>query len=332
MRACAGSLMKASYATLLMQIQNVAAGVIERPDGRLLLARRPEGKPYAGWWEFPGGKVEKGESARAALDRELQEELGIRVIEAVPWLNRAYVYPHAHVMLRFFRVSAWEGTPHPHEGQELAWTQAFAPEVEPILPANSPILEALKLPLEYAISDVEKLGVEGFLERLQQRLTSGLRLVQLREKCLSPEAYTELAHAVAALCRAHGADLMLNGDANLAARLGCGLHLNSGQLMRLETRAELRPEIGLLGASCHGPEELAQAARLSVDFVVLSPVLPTPSHTGAETVGWKHFASWLADYPLPVYALGGLSLDGLALARAAGAHGVALKSAAWRYS
>lgn len=308
------------------KVIEVAAAVIENPDGTFLMARRPQGKAYAGWWEFPGGKVEAGETARHALDRELREELGIEVIAAWPWLKRAFVYPHAHVMLRFFRVSAWRGIPHPHEGQVLAWCHARAPEVEPILPANGPILKALRLPLEYAISDAEKLGVETFLERLERRLAGGLRLVQLREKFLAPEAFRAFAGEVAARCRAHGADLMLNADADLAATLGCGLHLNSSQLMRLEAR----PDVALLGASCHGPEELARAAALGVDFVVLSPVLPTPSHPGAETIGWDRFGAWLADYPIPVYALGGLALSGLDQARAAGAHGVALKSAAWK--
>ena len=310
----------------MTQLVEVAAAVIERPDATFLMARRPEGKAYAGWWEFPGGKVETGEATRQALDRELREELGIRVVAAWPWLNRAFVYPHAHVMLRFFRVTEWTGEPHPHEGQVLSWCHARLPEVEPILPANGPILKALQLPLEYAISDAEKLGVEVFLERLEQRLAGGLRLVQLREQFLAPEAFEDLAREVAARCRTHGADLMLNADAALAAELECGLHLNSSQLMRLKTR----PEVALLGASCHGPEELAQAAHLGVDFVVLSPVLPTPSHPGAATIGWERFGAWLADFPVPVYALGGLSRSGLAQARAAGAHGVALKSAAWR--
>lgn len=308
-----------------MPLIEVAAAVIENPDGTFLMARRPEGKAYSGWWEFPGGKVEAGESARQALDRELREELGIEVVSAWPWLKRAFVYPHAHVMLRFFRVTDWRGQPHPHEGQVLAWSHARAPEVEPILPANGPIMRALRLPLEYAISDAEKLGVARFLERLERRLAGGLRLLQLREKFLAPEAHASFAREVAARCRAHGADLLLNADAGLAAELGCGLHLNSSQLTRLEAR----PDVALLGASCHGPEELARAAELGVDFVVLSPVLPTPSHPGAETIGWARFAEWLADYPLPVYALGGLSRSGLVQARAAGAHGVALKSAAW---
>ncbi|MDP2834249.1 MAG: Nudix family hydrolase [Pseudomonadota bacterium] len=307
-------------------IVEVAAAVIERPDGTFLMARRPQGKAYAGWWEFPGGKVEAGETARHALDRELREELGIEVVEAWPWLKRSFVYPHAHVMLRFFRVTAWEGEPHPHEGQVLAWCHARSPEVEPILPANGPIMQALQLPLEYAISDASILGVAVFLERLRQRLAGGLRLVQLREKFLAPEAFEDLAREAAALCREQGADLMLNADAALAAELGCGLHLNSAQLMGLQSR----PEVALLGASCHGPEELSRAAALGVDFVVLSPVLPTPSHPGAASIGWERFADWLADYPIPVYALGGLSLNGLAQARAAGAHGVALKSAAWK--
>lgn len=304
----------------------VAAAVIEQADGRFLMASRPAGKAYAGWWEFPGGKVEAGETARQALDRELREELGITVRQAWPWLNREFVYPHAHVMLRFFRVTAWDGEPHPHEGQQLAWVHAAAPAVEPILPANGPILSGLKLPLEYAISDAEKLGADVFLQRLEQRLASGLRLMQLREKFLPPGEYGHFARAVAARCREHGASMLLNADMDLASELGCGLHLNGKQLMSLASR----PDFPLVAASCHDPEELARAAALNVDFVVLSPVLPTQSHPGAETIGWERFSAWLADYPIPVFALGGLSLDGLDLARAAGAHGVALKSAAWR--
>ncbi len=306
----------------------VSAAVIERPDGHFLMASRPEGKVYAGWWEFPGGKVETGETARQALDRELREELGIEVVEAWPWLNRAYAYPHAHVMLRFFRVTEWRGEPHPHEGQTLAWSRAESPDVTPILPANGPILKGLSLPLEYAISDLEKLGETEFLRRLDLRLEQGLKLIQLREKTLSGEAYRNLAIEVARRCQVRGARLMLNGHASLAKELGVGTHLSSAQLMATQSR----PELEWVGASCHDPVELAWAAKLELDFVVLSPVLPTSSHPGAQTVGWDRFADWLKDYPLPVYALGGLGAGDLATARLHGAHGVALKSQAWRTS
>lgn len=307
-------------------VVEVAVAVIERADGMFLMASRPMDKVYAGWWEFPGGKIEVGESPMAALKRELREELGIEAVRAWPWLNRAFVYPHARVMLRFFRVTDWRGDPHPHEGQTLAWTQARAPEVDPILPANGPILKALRLPLEYAISEADKLGVEVFLERLSRRLEQGLGLVQLREKSMPAPAFTALAERVADLCREAGAILMLNGDIDLAERLGAGVQLTSAQLAGL-TR---RPELEWVAASCHDAGELARAAALELDFVVLSPVLPTGSHPGAATLGWDRFRELLRDCPLPVFALGGLGMADLDTARGHGAHGVALKSQAWR--
>lgn len=307
-------------------VVEVAVAVIERADGMFLMASRPMDKVYAGWWEFPGGKIEVGESPMAALKRELREELGIEAVRAWPWLNRAFVYPHARVMLRFFRVTDWRGDPHPHEGQTLAWTQARAPEVDPILPANGPILKALRLPLEYAISEADKLGVEVFLERLSRRLEQGLGLVQLREKSMPAPAFTALAERVADLCREAGAILMLNGDIDLAERLGAGVQLTSAQLAGLTSR----PELEWVAASCHDAGELARAAALELDFVVLSPVLPTASHPGAATLGWDRFRELLRDCPLPVFALGGLGMADLDTARGHGAHGVALKSQAWR--
>jgi 8-oxo-dGTP diphosphatase len=304
----------------------VSAAVIERPDGSFLMARRPEGKVYAGWWEFPGGKVEPGETARAALDRELREELGIQVHTAWPWLNRAFVYPHAHVMLRFYRVSAWAGEPHPHEGQILDWTGAEAPGVSPILPANGPILKGLRLPVEYAISAAAELGEAAWLARLDARLADGLKLVQLREKQLPPEALERLGQEAAARCRAQGARLLVNGDPRLAARLDAGLHLPSAHLMDLDAR----PELEWVGASCHDADELTRAAELELDYVLLGPAAPTPSHPDAEPLGWDRLAQLIADYPLPVYALGGLDAADLPRARALGCHGIALKSGAWK--
>jgi 8-oxo-dGTP diphosphatase len=128
------------------KVTEVAAAVIERPDGTFLLACRPEGKPYPGYWEFPGGKIEPGEDPRAALDRELEEELGIRVREATPWIERVYAYTHATVRLHFFRVTAWEGEPRPLEDQAISWQPVEAPDVSPMLPANAPVLAALALP------------------------------------------------------------------------------------------------------------------------------------------------------------------------------------------
>jgi 8-oxo-dGTP diphosphatase len=120
---------------------DVAVGVMRKPDGSLLLARRPEGKPYAGYWEFPGGKVEPGESVAAALAREFEEELGVRVLHAEPWCCVEHVYPHAHVHLHFFIIRAWQGEPQSLEGQAFAWQGEVA--VEPVLPATIPLLSWL---------------------------------------------------------------------------------------------------------------------------------------------------------------------------------------------
>ena len=102
-------------------VVRVAAAVLLRADGAVLLAQRPAGKAYAGYWEFPGGKFEPGETPRQALDRELREELGIVVRRASPWFIQEFVYPHAHVELNFFRVHAWNGELVGHDGQAFEW-------------------------------------------------------------------------------------------------------------------------------------------------------------------------------------------------------------------
>lgn len=310
----------------MSQLVRVSAAVIERPDGSFLMASRPEGKVYAGWWEFPGGKVEAGETPHHALVRELREELGLETRLAYPWIVREYVYPHAHVRLHFFRVVEWDGEPHPHEGQTLAWTRAEDPRVSPILPANGPILKGLSLPLVYGISDATSLGVETFLQRLERTLERGLGIVQLREKSLPTAELEQLAQSVAARCAAHGARLFVNGDLDLARRLGAGLHLSGAKLMGLERR----PALEWVGASCHDAAELARAGELELDYALLSPVLPTASHPGAPSLGWERFTELAAGRSVPIFALGGLGPADLDLARRHGAHGLALKGALWR--
>ena len=121
-------------------ITEVAVGVLVRPDGQFLLTSRPEGKVYAGYWEFPGGKVEPGETIEQALARELREELGIQIGAAHPWKVEMFDYPHALVRLNFCKVFEWSGELHMREGQQFAW-QALPVEVKPVLPGTIPVLE-----------------------------------------------------------------------------------------------------------------------------------------------------------------------------------------------
>lgn len=311
----------------VFKVLDVVAAVILQPDGRFLLARRPEGKPYAGYWEFPGGKVEVGETLFHALARELHEELGIEVERADPWLVRFFEYAHASVKLHFFRVVAWHGEPHGREGQVLSWQMPVAVEVAPLLPANGPILRALELPPILAVTNIAEMGEKPFLAELVAALERGLRLIQVREKHLSGPELERVAGRIIELARPYGAKVVINGDARLAESMGAdGIHLTSPALMTLAKR----PRDGLCGASCHCADELARAVEMELDYVLLGPVLPTLSHPGVATLGWDGFVALIKDYPLPVYALGGMDLDCLQVAQGHGAHGIAMLRAAWR--
>lgn len=155
----------AAYKNKLMMTEDtrplvqVVAGILLDKNGRYLLSSRPEGKPYAGYWEFAGGKVEAGESDFQALQREFEEELGIRILAATPWLTKVHSYEHAHVCLHFLWVEAdqWTGEIQSREGQKWAWQKAGDFTVAPMLPANSALLRSLSIP-----------------RQLQGRLKSGL--------------------------------------------------------------------------------------------------------------------------------------------------------------
>ena len=310
----------------LRQRVEVAVAVVLRPDGSFLLGQRPPDKAYAGYWEFPGGKIEPNEAPLAALRRELHEELGIDVETAYPWLTRDYDYEHAAVRLRFFRVIKWSGALHGRENQRFAWQSPSTIEVGPLLPANAPILRALALPPVYAISNAAELGGQELLQRLERALARGLKLLQVREKQLAEDELRRFASEIVRLAHVHGARALVNGSVELARHTGAdGVHLTAAQVAQLSRR----PALELVGASCHDAAELARAAALGADFVVLGPVLPTPSHPGAAGMGWEKFTVLLRDYALPVYALGGLRPPDLETAWRCGAHGISMMRGAW---
>jgi len=307
-------------------LTEVVAAVLTRVNGDVLLASRPPGKVYAGYWEFPGGKVEAGETLQAALARELTEELGITVLRAERWITRVFTYEHATVRLNFFRVVEWQGEPHPHEGQTFSWQQPSQVTVSPLLPANFPIVKALTLPPVLGITHAEPLGVDAFLARLDTALNQGLKLIQVRDKALPEAVRLTLARETVRRAHVHGARVLVNGSLELARAAGAdGVHLDSSAAAKLG----VRPDCEWVGVSCHDAAELAHAVAIGADFALLSPVLPTLTHPGAPTLGWERFAELAAASAIPVYGLGGLERADVALARSHGAHGVALLRGAW---
>lgn len=319
-----------SGAQIEAALTRVSAAVLLQEDGEVfLLAQRPPGKAYAGYWEFPGGKVEAGEGFAEALVRELQEELGITVTSMTPWLTRHFVYPHARVEIRFFRVTAWTGELQLHEHSAKAWLpvdglavgKSFERfPVSPVLPANTPILRALALPLVYALTNASALGVAAELARIKRVRP---RLLQVREKGLAEADRLAFARDVVGLVHGYGGLVLLNGSASEAEAVGAdGVHLSAAALM--QCHCDRRPDLPLVLASCHNATELAQASRLGLDAVVLGPVAPTLTHPDQAPMGWGTFARLIEATALPVFAIGGMTAADVHKAQVAGAQGVAM--------
>ncbi len=306
---------------------HVAAGVIFNSRGEVLLARRHDHVHQGGLWEFPGGKLEPGEDIEQGLARELHEELGIAVQSARPLIRIRHDYPDKSVLLDVWRVERFSGEPHGREGQPLAWVPVGELGEQDMPAADRPIVHAVRLPSRYLITGAAG-DSETFRRRLQRALEQGIRLVQFRAPELhGPERRARIEQALV-LCRAHGAEMLVNGDPEEAMELGAdGVHLNTRRLMTLQGRPIGRGR--WLAASCHNLGELRHAESIGVDFAVLSPVRPTDSHPGAPVLGWEGFRGLVEQVALPVYALGGMQPAHQSMAFAHGAQGIAAIGAWW---
>ncbi|HRK56464.1 MAG TPA: thiamine phosphate synthase, partial [Burkholderiaceae bacterium] len=173
-------------------------------------------------------------------------------------------------------------------------------------------------------------GMDIFIERFRSALAQGMRLVQLREPELAPSEVADVMHRLLPLLRAAGGRLMISSRHDRARwREADGLHLTSVDLMREHGRPLGLGDDQWLSASVHDREQLERAAMIGCDFVVAGPVKPTLTHPDAKVLGWAGLAQLAHNTPVAVYALGGLRSDDLACARAQGAHGLAMLSAAW---
>lgn len=298
----------------------VVAAVI-RSEGKILIAQRAADAHQGGLWEFPGGKVEAGETAVAALRRELEEELGIIATAYRPLIRVAHDYPDKSVCLDVWEVSAFSGRAHGREGQPLRWV---APEELPahVFPAaNQPIVAAARLPARYLITP-DALEPADYLRWLDERLAQGASLILFRAPAFGVDAYLQQAARLLLRCQKAGVPLLLHGDPDFLQELpAAGVHLPAHKLLALSHRpvsAHL-----WLAASVHDEAELQHAEAMGVDFVTLSPVKPTLSHPGASALGWTRFAEIARAAHVPVYALGGMGEQDVQQAWQSGGQGVA---------
>lgn len=303
----------------------VAAGVLIDERGRLLIAQRPVGKVAAGKWEFPGGKIEAGETALAALTRELHEELGVTVTRARPLIRFRHEYRDRHVVLDTWVVDAWSGAPASREQQAFAWRALDDVADLDLLPTVAPILAALRLP-PHCVFTPPQASAFALLTGLL-RLPRGA-LLRLRQPGMPERDYEALARTLLPAARAAGLKLLLDRDPAMVAALGAdGWHATGAALARYGARPIAADR--LFGASVHTAAELRAARIVGADFAVLGPVFETATHPGAAGLGWPGFAERRGEHALPVYAIGGLEPADLPEARRHNAQGIAAIRSYW---
>ncbi len=305
----------------------VAAGIVTDGGGRILIAQRKYPDHHCGKWEFPGGKLKRGETVGQALRRELEEELGIRVGRAESWVTVHHDYPDRPIALNVLRVLSYDGAPTGREGQALQWLQPQDLQEVDFLEGNRSVVRSLQLPSQYLITDAQRYGSEQVLSRLDTLLECG-GLIQVREKSMAHPELREFVGEIVAKSRSRGAKVLLNASAGTVIDMGVdGIHLTSSRLRACDQRPLC--DRYWVAASCHSEEEMMMAKRINADFVVLGPVSRTGSHPRTEPLGWRRFGVLCATANLPVYALGGMRPNDLQQARRAGAQGIAMISALW---
>jgi 8-oxo-dGTP diphosphatase len=309
---------------------HVAVAAIVNKKGEVLVSQRKPGTHLGGYWEFPGGKLEQGESVADGLCRELKEELGIVPLSTRPLIRTRHHYPEKSVLLDVWKVEAYSGSPAGVEGQRIEWRAVdnLDPGVFP--PADVPIINALILPGRYLITG-EFSSVADFEQRLSGAIRDGIELVQLRLTHdwvqANAQSYAfEIMELCTRLCKQNSVKLLYNVPVQLETLTSDGIHLNSGRLLKTKRR----PAGDIVSASCHGRQELEHAQSIGVDFAVLSPVQKTRSHPHAQRLGWEAFRQLVDGVNIPVYALGGVTAEDIAQARRSGGQGVAAISAFWK--
>ncbi|WP_158070071.1 Nudix family hydrolase [Motiliproteus sp. MSK22-1] len=316
------------------KVVHVAAAAIFGADGRLLISKRPAHVHQGGLWEFPGGKVEPGETVSEALCRELQEELGIVTEQYSPLIRIPYSYPDKTVLLDVWRVIRFSGKPVGCEGQALKWLDTQELDAAAFPAANRPIIDALLLPDRYMITG-PSIDDADYLNRFERALKAGIQMVQFRANHSFQSALLEKSIE---LCRRYRALLILNDSLELASEFDVdGIHLTSKQLVSIEadtlrawreTKEKKRNKVWI-GASCHNEAELKRATELGANYASLSPIQKTGSHPDTAALGMDRFRYLVDKASIPVFALGGMSMNSTEQVIQYGGQGIAAISAFW---
>ena len=306
---------------------NVSVAILINADHQVLFGQRPPPKSWEGWWEFPGGKIEKDETSVDALYREIYEEIGVKITKFEKWVTRKYFYGGNDITLHFFKVHKWEGEVTSKENQKLVWTYLQNLNVSPILPANLFVQKAFDLPMHYAITNLSETSKKVFFNQLQNKISNGLKMIQVREKNISFKEFKIFSKEVIEICKPNDVKVIINSNVDLAYEIKAdGVHLTSKDLIHIKKI----PDNLIVSASCHTQEEIDIAEKLNINFLVLSAVKKTLSHEDIKPLGWNKFEKIVNKVNTPIYALGGLGVKDYQVALGNGAIGIASQRLIWK--
>ena len=313
----------------MSQRTHVAVGVIYNSTrDKVLISKRSDNQHLAGYWEFPGGKVESNEDVSVALKRELFEELGITIDNAESYTVIEHAYPDKEVLLDVWKVFEWSGEPESREKQEFCWVGIDELNNYNFPAANKYIIQSILLEPMYVISQETYQDYSRLFSITEECFATGLKLFQLRLKVERNESFQTIVKSLSSLASKYNSKLILNGSAEDIDKYPIdGVHLNSKELIKYENRPI--GEEYILGASCHNEEELLKANKINVNYAFISPVLITGSHPEANALGWERFSHLTSKVNFPIYALGGMLPTYLTLAKSHGAYGIAMLGAIW---
>ncbi len=308
---------------------HVVIGIIKNTQDEVLVTTRNKNAHLSGYLEFPGGKLEPGETPEQALTRELKEELDINLFEYSQLIQIPYIYTDRKVFLDVYKVNKYSGNIAANESQEVYWQNAFSLDPGLFPSANHGLIRAIQLPNVVAVTPDYHQHTNKFIDYFKSTIKrENISIIHLRSHQINDSEYIQLAEECLKLCNENNTKLVLNRTAASVLKINAsGLHLTSKSLASLNKRP-LGYEY-LVSASCHNLGEVLHATKLGLDYVFVGPVIEKYLANSSQVLGWENFALLTRESSIPVYAIGGTSISNIKTSVECGGQGIAAIRDLW---
>jgi 8-oxo-dGTP diphosphatase len=306
-----------------MKTIKAVVGILRNETRQILISKRQKHQFMADFWELPGGKIEPFETPKQALIRELFEELNVIVSDLSLHQTMIYDYPERTVELSIYRVNQYQNTPIGAENQPIKWCDIGRLEHYQLLPTMRSIIHSITLPDKYWITPSIQHQSADWTQKFDAKIAQGIKLIQLRSKT---KLAVDFVKNLYQKCQKNQVKLLLNTPDKTFHEAYCdGWHLTTAEALSLKKRPCSLDK--LLSVSTHNLNEAKMGQKIGADFVVISPVKATQTHPDSAPIGWQSAKKVVDKLNIPVYFLGGMTLDDLDKTRKLGALGIAGVSA-----